>query len=656
MFVITVIPIHNILGKEFLTYFSNENIPLGHIVIVPIRNNKINAIVVETNKVKDLKTDLKKSNFELKKISKIIGESPFSKSFFLACQTIKNYTIGSTGSIIKSLISNTLIENIDKFNSASENILANPNTKIDDNKVNAKNEKVIFQAAMCDRLAFYRTLIREAFAKKESIFICVPTKFDSEQFKSELSKGIEQYVLVFHGEMSKKELINSYKYCINETHPILIIGTGIFLSINRGDLKTLIIEHESSTSYKQLRRPFIDIRTFAELLTSIDKIKLIIGDTILRPETLYRHDIGELGEISSPSFRLPQVEYQNIIDMKNEEDMKGRKSFSLLSNEVFKLIESSINSGQSIFLFSVRKGLAPITVCQDCGSPLLCQHCQTPMVLYGSRQLMSTKSTQSRIFMCNKCGVKEKAEIRCQNCFSWNLIPLGIGTDRIYEEIKNHFPKANLIQIDKESITDKEARTAINYLNQTPGGIIIGTEMAFSYLHNKIDHSIIVSLDGLLSIPSFNITQKILHIIEKMKEISLKSFIIQTRLPDNQVLKYILSGNVLPLFREDLKERKIYGYPPFKRLIKITFTGTKNETEKARAFIDKYMGNYEPQIFSAFIGKTKDQYVTNTIIKIDPTFWPFPSIDINYDTYNLYKILSSLPINFSINVDPEDLL
>lgn len=67
MFVITVIPIHNILGKEFLTYFSNENISIGHIVIVPIRNKKINAIVIETNKVKDLKTDLKNANFELKK-------------------------------------------------------------------------------------------------------------------------------------------------------------------------------------------------------------------------------------------------------------------------------------------------------------------------------------------------------------------------------------------------------------------------------------------------------------------------------------------------------------------------------------------------------------------------------------------------------------
>jgi primosomal protein N' (replication factor Y) (superfamily II helicase) len=659
MFVITVIPMHNIFGKEFLTYFSSENIPVGYIVTVPIRSKSINAIVIETKEAKELKADLKNADYELKKILKIRGPSPFSKSFFLACQKIKDYTIGNIGSIIKILLPTILIEQIDKLTYIPEieidtNFLLNHNIK--DNKETAKSEKLIFQAITEDRLAFYRTLIREAFAKKESVFICLPTKFDIEQFKIELSKGIEQYVLVFHGEMSKKDLVDSYNRCISDNHPVLIIGTGIFLSISRTDLKTLIIEHESSGSYKQIRRPFVDIRTFAELLASIYKIKLIIGDTILRPETLYRHDIGELGEISSPLFRLPQVEYQNIIDMKNEENNNGRKSFNLLSTETLELINKSLTLGQSIFLFSVRKGLAPVTICQDCGNPLLCKHCQTPMVLYGSRQLMSTKSTQPRIFMCNKCGTKEKTETRCQNCSSWNLIPLGIGTDRIYEEIKSSFPKAKLIQIDKESITDKEARLAVNYFRKTPGSILIGTEMAFSYLYDKIDHGIIVSLDGLLSIPSFNITQKILHIIEKMQILSSKSFIIQTRLPDNQVLKFILSGNVLPLFREELNERKIYGYPPFKRLIKITFSGTKIESEKARIFINQLLGNYDPQIFSAFVGKIRGQYITNTIIKVDPKFWPLPSSDLSNTNNHLFDILRTLPPNYAINVDPEDLL
>jgi primosomal protein N' len=164
---------------------------------------------------------------------------------------------------------------------------------------NIKNEKLIFQAVREDRVSFYRTLIREAFAQKKSIFICVPTRYDTEQWKSALTKGIEQYVFTFHSDISKKTLTKSYNECITEKHPILIIGTGMFLSIPRQDIATIIIESESSDSYKQFAKPYLDIRSFAEVLSSINKAKFILADTLLRPETLYRHDTGELGEVSS---------------------------------------------------------------------------------------------------------------------------------------------------------------------------------------------------------------------------------------------------------------------------------------------------------------------------------------------------------------------
>jgi primosomal protein N' len=117
-----------------------------------------------------------------------------------------------------------------------------------------------------------------------------------------------------------------------------------------------------------------------------------------------------------------------------------------------------------------------------------------------------------------------------------------------------------------------------------------------------------------------------------------------------------LTGNVLPLCREDLAERKDYGYPPFKRLIKITFEGTAKDTEKARSFVEKTLGNYEPQIFSAFVSRVKGQYITNTVIKVDPRIWPLPTDEKLSVNQNLSQTLSQLPPSFSINVDPEDLL
>ncbi|MEK7586167.1 MAG: hypothetical protein AAB477_03005 [Patescibacteria group bacterium] len=650
MYIATVIPIKKGIQKEYLSYFSLQDIPLGTIVTVPVRAKTIDAIVISMEDARSKKTDLKSAKYQLKKIIGVKGRSPFTKEFFIACERMKDYVISSTGSVIQNMLPSVFLDNIKDLKELET-------VETIDRPENIKHEKLIFQALTPDRLAFYRTLIREAFAKKESVFLCVPTRYDINEWQASLIKGIEQYVFTFHGDMTKKSSISSYNASLAQPHPILIIGTGMFLSIPRRDIKTIILEHESSDTYKQWTKPYVDIRSFVEVLSSINKSKLIFGDTLLRPDTLYRRDQDELGEIASPLFRLPEVERQIVIDMKEELDEKGGKKFKVLSDKTKKMIEHALMNNESVFLFSVRKGLAGVTVCHDCGHTILCPNCSNPVVLYGAKQRTSTKIENTRVFMCNKCGHKETTEVKCKNCGSWNLTPLGIGTDRVYEEVRDLFPKANVLQIDKETTpTDKEALSTINTFYKKPGSILIGTEMAFTYLHSAVTHSAIISLDGLLSIPSFNITQKILHIIEKLHYITTRNLIIQTRIPESQILTYILSGNVLPLYREDLKERKSFGYPPFKRLIKITFSGSASETEKARNYLNSTLEIYDPQIFSAFIGKVKGQYITNTVIKVDREGWQLPTAERKPEHSHLADILFSLPPSFSINVDPEDLL
>jgi primosomal protein N' len=116
------------------------------------------------------------------------------------------------------------------------------------------------------------------------------------------------------------------------------------------------------------------------------------------------------------------------------------------------------------------------------------------------------------------------------------------------------------------------------------------------------------------------------------------------------------NGNVLPIYKEDLKEREIFGYPPFKNLIKITFSGNEIETQKARMFISESLKEYNPQIFSAFIGKIKNQFITNMVIKLDPKDWPLLEIENQKLDPKLKEILSNLPPNFSIDINPENLL
>lgn len=653
MYIVTVIPLLKNQQKEYLSYFSTFDIEPGTIVSIPIRKKEVDAIVINTENAINIKSEIKNADYQLRKITKIKGPSPFNNSFFETCKKMKDYTISSTGSIIRTMFPGVFLNNIDKL----KKLISKNDTHNIKQDENIKSEKLVFQNTLADRLAFYRTLVREAFAKKESVYLCIPTKYDAEYFTKELSKGIEQYVFTFYSDLPNKQLIDNYNKCVENTHPIIIIGTGVFLSIPRNDIKTIIIENESSEAYKQITRPYLDIRSFVELLSSTQKIKLILGDTILRPETLYRHDIGELGEVSSPLYRISQTENQMMIDMKSENEQNDKKVFSIISKQTKTLIDKALSSSSSAFLFTTRKGLAPITVCNDCGYTILCPDCMIPIVLYGSKQITANKSTTRRIFMCNKCGKKQETEISCPKCGSWNLNPLGIGTDKVYEEIKKIYPNTKIFQIDKEATpTQKEINQTIRDFEKSSGSILIGTEMALFQMKEKVEVSVIISLDGLLAIPSFNMTQKIIHLIDRLENTTNNKLIIQTRNFENKILKYISSGNVLSLCRDDLNERRIFGYPPFKRLIKITFEGKASDTEKARSLIENILNTYDPQIFSAFKSKTKGEYITNTVIKLDPKNWPLISNNTKKLDENLYRNLSGLPPSFSVNVDPEDLL
>ena len=109
--------------------------------------------------------------------------------------------------------------------------------------------------------------------------------------------------------------------------------------------------------------------------------------------------------------------------------------------------------------------------------------------------------------------------------------------------------------------------------------------------------------------------------------------------------------------RGELEERKKFGYPPFKRFIKITYLGDKEQTKKAKETLKEIFKEYSPEIFSGFVAQLKNKYVTNALLKIDPSKWSLPEISHNssIDEILLDKLLY-LPSNFEILVDPEDLL
>ena len=668
MKIVTVIPLDKGSFRTELAYFTAKDVKNGSIVSIFIRNKKILGLVISCQDVTNTKSGIKNMPFQLKKIVEIKEHSIFRNEFLESALELSSYFVSPKNIGVASFIPAIFREKYDeivKFSKKNKNISSEKNTKkeLTNTSGNIKTEKLLLQAQLEDRISFYKTLIRGYFALKKSVFIVFPTEYDIEIFQQALSKGIENFTFSMHGGLKPKKIIEKYEQIVNSAHGVLILGTAQYLSIPRTDLGAIIVEHENSDVYKMFPRPHFDLRIFTEVYASKINAKFILADTLLRYETIARKEIDGLSEVYPLSFRTNFDEAMiNIINPnpnKEEENLEalpplgGKASkFKIFSEKSIEEIQHSLKNKKNIFIFSLRKGLATHTLCKDCNETINCEKCLAPVILYLSRD------NKKRMFVCNKCNTEKEPEIKCANCGGWNLMPLGIGTDTVLAEIKNKFPKIKIFKLNRESVkTDKEAEKITKEFEKNSGSILVGTEMAFFYLKAKVDLSIVASFDSLWSIPNFKMSEKIIQLLLSILSKTEKRLIIQTKNKNDPALLAVKSENLLHFIREELEDRKKLNYPPFKRFIKITFLGDKTESIKARQTLKEFLKEYNPEIFSGFIPKNKNQYVTNALIKIETRKWSLPELCVGSSIdQNLKNLLSSLSPSFEVSVDPEDLL
>ena len=426
-------------------------------------------------------------------------------------------------------------------------------------------------------------------------------------------------------------------------HPVAIIGTGSFLSIPRADIQTIVLERESSGVYKSQVRPYVDIRVFANFLARNMGARIVYADSFLRIETLHDYYEGFSAELAPLRFRPLSPAKHSIIDMKNyKPTIKGR--YEIISHELARLVEDTRRDAAHMFIFSARRGLSPTTVCSDCGATVTSSDSDTPMVLH--------KTSKGNIFYCHQNGEVRSANERCRICGGWKLVALGAGIQLVEEQLKERFPEHTFFRIDSDTTnTYKKAKAIVTQWQNTPGSVLLGTEMAISHIEDSIEHIAVASIDSLLSIPDFKIETKIFSILLTLRSLAGQSFLLQTRNPEQRVLKDAIQGNLLEFYRKEVKVRKSLGYPPYSLFIKLTVSGTKIAVSKEMDVLEELFKEYDLRIFSAFIPTKHGKQTSHALIKIKPDIWPHSEI-----AQDLLQKLHSLPPQILVKVDPESLL
>jgi len=654
MQIITVAPIARGALQNALTYFSKEHIEVGMVVVAPLRTREVPAIVLECREVSEERSSIRSSDYAIRKITRAKPQRIWLPTFLKAVEKTADLSAQKLGEVLLALtpkaildahLDGTLKEPRQDF--SEKNLGGKANAKKD---TMGKFKMLAFQCNTKTRYEDYQRLVRESFARHESVFVCVPTEEDVSRISAELGHGILDYTFSLHSSIAKKKIIETWKNIAKEEHAVLVVGTAQYLALPRS-FKTIVLDEEQSHAWKAISRPLVDLRIFVEEYARASGSRLIIGAPILRAETHERianSTIGEFGQISHHAREQTEI---ILVDPRKEEkfirENTGRREMVLVSKELYELLEWARERRERILLMSARKGLAPVTTCSDCGTLVRCPQCETPLVVHRKE----SANGSSQIFVCHGCGFMRVPENNvnetCPNCKGWKLQGVGIGIDRIDDEVAKLFPKTERFILDGDRAkTRAQAKKIIEKFEKSDSGVLIATPMALPLLKSTYNTAII-SIDSLFAIPDIRMSERIFALVLTLREKTTGTLLIQTRADDTTIFEQARAGDLLKFTENELAIRKAFFYPPYGTIIKITLRGKRAEVQQEMERLKTFLESYAPIVPWSIAKEPKNIFRMHMILKLAEGNWP---------NNELLGKLRALPMQFTIEVNPDHLL
>ncbi len=589
MRVLTVIPITNNQRLGNLTYFSLRDAPLGSVVDIDLRGKVVPALVVESASAADMKAILRGSSFALKRLANACPREILTPAFIKAAEYTARYHAATIGSVIFSMVPSAVLSCAD----------IKIKTKSDTYKKHMYDAYAL-QASSNDRVIMYKNMAREALARNRSTVIVAPNSVTANKLYKELKSGIEDKTHILHSKISKSKLLNTVAKVSNSDKAVLLIATAKFATLNMYELGTLIVEDESSASYNTLKRPYLNSVVFLTQYAKSLRVKLILASTVLSNQVHLAMRNGEITELVPLSTRQRSKTKVEIVDARKEavggtkptKKSKEAQIFNPIDEKLATYIEKALKTKQKILILAPRIGLAPTTICRDCLSTVTCKKCGTPVILH--------KTTDGkREFLCGRCGISSSSNTTCEYCNGWRLDTQGIGIELVEETLKKSYKKAKILKVDKKTTkTDKAVIDTVAEFYKD-ADILLATQLAIPFI-NTVDTTVIISLDAMLSVPSFNIDERVFSLLLRIKDFTKDTVLIQTRMPERSALTLAVSGDISDFMRQELELRKALKYPPYTVMIKITNTGSKRQIIENFQKIMPSLEPYGPRVFKQF--------------------------------------------------------
>lgn len=463
----------------------------------------------------------------------------------------------------------------------------------------------------------YTKLMEDVLLQGKQVLYMLPEIALTAQVIRRLQAFFGGYIVIYHSKFNSSERLELWnKVKSGEARIVLGARSSLFLPFK--DLGLVVCDEEHDPSYKQQDpAPRYNARDASIYLASLFGARVLLGSATPSLESYYNATQGKYGLVElTQRFGDIQLPAMQLIDTKKI--ITPDKSRPILSQPLQDAIDHAIKQGKQVILFQNRRGYSPYQVCQTCGWIPHCKNCDVSLTFH---------KIQNKL-VCHYCGSSYPTVAVCEACGNHHFTQQNFGTERIEETLQEVFPTARIARMDVDAIKGKHAHDSlIQLFEQHRIDILVGTQMVVKGLDfDQVSLVGILDADAILGFADFRVNERGFQLMEQVSGRAGRKgaqglVLIQVRNLQHPVLQLVLEHNYLAFVEFELKNRQQFGYPPFTRMIQLSFRHKDQQIVRAAA---QQMANWLKPSFGIYligpaapvVNRVRNQYRMELVIKL----------------------------------------
>jgi primosomal protein N' (replication factor Y) len=464
----------------------------------------------------------------------------------------------------------------------------------------------------------YLQAAAKALEQGKSVLVMVPEIALATQLEGHFLGRFGSRVALLHSGLTSGQRFDQWDRVVQGKADVVIgARSAVFAPLAKPGL--IIVDEEHDSSYKQDDGLRYHGRDLAVLRASQSEAVVLLGSATPSVTSYYhaskgKYNLLELGK-RIEDRPLPKVD---VVNMQSIQTVSGRPP--VFSPILINNLRENLAHGEQSLIFLNRRGFANFMICKDCGQTVQCRHCHISLTLHKAGDKL----------LCHYCGFTVPSKTMCSNCQSTSLSAIGLGTERLEQELSELFPAARIARLDRDTCLKRNDYIRIlKAVHKGEIDILLGTQMITKGHHfPNVTLVGIVLADTGLGLPDFRAGERTFQLISQVTGRAGRGekpgrVIVQTFQPEHYSIKMAQNHDYPGMYERETELRKNLGYPPFSRIINIKIEGREEENVRDTAvrlvtLARKFQKESQPEILGpapAPLTRLRDRYRWQILLK-----------------------------------------